>query len=473
MSSIRRPAAVAGVFYPAGASALRAEIGRFLSAVAPLARDDEPGAPKLLVVPHAGYVYSGPVAAHAYALLEPWRDRIARVVLLGPAHRVAVRGLAAPTVAAFDTPLGAVPLDRAAIDALAGMPQVTASDVAHAQEHSLEVQLPFLQRVLGRFTLVPLAVGHASASEVAEVLERLWGGDETVVVISTDLSHHLPHAQARAVDAATVERILALDPTIDHDRACGATPLNGALRVARARGLKPGLLDLRNSGDTAGDRSRVVGYGAIAFRDEARDRLPAAGAEREIEGVAAGDASPGPALLTRARNAIAGALGLAQVSEPRHPSLAQPGATFVTLRRDGLLRGCIGRLEAGDHSLEEDVRRNARRAAFEDPRFAPLRANEWDGLSIEVSLLGAMEPLPVDSESDARRLLRPREDGVVLDWCGRRATFLPQVWEQIADAGGFLAALKEKAGLPAGFWHADIKLARYRVAKYVDDEVSA
>lgn len=473
MAPTSRPAAVAGMFYPAAAGALRAEIARWLTDASAGAGEPDQAAPKLLVVPHAGYAYSGPVAAHAYALLEPWRERIARVVLLGPAHRVAVRGLAAPTVATFETPLGMVALDRAAIDALADLPQVTSSDVAHAQEHSLEVQLPFLQQVLGRFAVVPLAVGQASASEVAEVLDRLWGGDETVVVISTDLSHYLPHAQARAADAATVDRILALDPSIDHDQACGATPLNGALRVAQARGLTPRLLDLRNSGDTAGDRSRVVGYGAIAFRDEAGDRLRHAGAGGEIDDVADADASPGPALLARARNAIAGALGLARVREPRHPSLAQPGATFVTLRRDGLLRGCIGRLEAGDHSLEEDVRRNARRAAFEDPRFAPLGAHEWSGLSIEVSLLGALEPLAVESESDARRLLRPREDGVVLDWRGRRATFLPQVWEQISDAGDFLAALKEKAGVPAGFWHAGMSLSRYRVARYVDDGVSA
>ncbi len=178
----------------------------------------------------------------------------------------------------------------------------------------------------------------------------------------------------------------------------------------------------------------------------------------------------GHALLSRARNAIAGALGLPQRVEPSHPSLARPGATFVTLHRDGQLRGCIGRLEAGEHSLDEDVRRNARRAAFEDPRFAPLVAAEWEGLSVSVSLLGALERIPARTEDEALRLLRPREDGVVLDWRGRRATFLPQVWGQMADAGEFLAALRCKAGLPAGFWHADVTLSRYRVFEFGDGE---
>lgn len=262
MQADRRPAAVAGMFYPGDRTALRHALQSYLSE-APATAGNAP--PKMLVVPHAGYVYSGQVAAQGYALLAGARGKIERVVLIGPTHRVPVRGLAAPTAAAFETPLGTVPVDRAAIDALADLPQVRASDAVHAQEHALEVQLPFLQAVLGRFSLVPLAVGHASPAEVAEVLERLWGGDETLVIVSTDLSHYLPYAAARAADAATLERILALDPSIDHDGACGATPLNGALQIAKAHGLRPRLLDARNSGDTAGDRSRVVGYTSIAF----------------------------------------------------------------------------------------------------------------------------------------------------------------------------------------------------------------
>lgn len=264
-----RPSAVAGLFYPARDEELRRQVTALLAG-AGTAGADPRAAPKLLVVPHAGYVYSGAVAARAYALLGPWRGRIERVVLLGPAHRVAFGGLAAPSADAFETPLGAVPIDRAAIDRLRSLPQVVVSDRVHAQEHSLEVQLPFLQAVLGGLSLVPLAVGDAAVADVAKVLDRLWGGPETLVVISTDLSHYHGYDEARRIDAATAQKILALDAVLDHEQACGATPLNGALTVARRRGLRPRLLDLRNSGDTAGDRSRVVGYCALAF-DEADD----------------------------------------------------------------------------------------------------------------------------------------------------------------------------------------------------------
>lgn len=245
--SPHRPAAVAGRFYPAAPARLQDMICTLLAEAGPPAPPAR-HPPKVLVVPHAGYVYSGPVAAHAYALLAPWRDTVQRVVLLGPTHRVPVRGLAVPEAAAFfDTPLGPVPVDREALAALAGLPQVVASDAVHAEEHALEVQLPFVQTVLGRFTLVPLAVGRAAPGEVAEVLECLWGGDETLIVISTDLSHYLSHAQARRVDADTIARVLRLDAAaLNHEEACGATPLAAALQAARRHGLRPRLLDLRN-----------------------------------------------------------------------------------------------------------------------------------------------------------------------------------------------------------------------------------
>jgi AmmeMemoRadiSam system protein B/AmmeMemoRadiSam system protein A len=445
------------MFYPAAADTLAAEVERLVAAAAPteLAR-----APKLLVAPHAGYIYSGPIAAQAYALLARWRAQVRRVVLLGPAHRLAIRGLALPSVSAFETPLGRVELDRAALSQLRGLAQVSVNDAVHAKEHSLEVQLPFLQRVLDEFTLVPLVVGAASIKQVAEVLERLWGGDETLVVISTDLSHYLPYAEARATDRMTVERILQLDPELDHDQACGATPLGGALLAARAHGLVPRLLDLRNSGDTAGDRSRVVGYGAFAFApggDSAGDRD-----EVGVED----DAGLGAALLSRARNAIAQALDLPAQDEPHHPVLRCLGATFVTLRRAGELRGCVGTLSA-QRQLADDVRRHALAAAFRDPRFDPLRVEEFAQLEIEVSLLDAARPLAAGSEAEVHAALRPGVDGVLLEWRGRSATFLPQVWEQLPQPREFMAALKHKAGLPADFWAEDLKLSRYRVRKFV------
>jgi hypothetical protein len=258
-----RPAAVAGLFYPAAAVPLTAQIDAMLAQArkALAARAHDP-VPKALIIPHAGYVYSGPVAASAYVRLEPARGRIDRVVLLGPAHRVHLRGLALPGSAAFATPLGPVEVDR---DAAALIPWVTEHAQAHAGEHSLEVHLPFLLRVLGRFKVVPLVVGAASSHEVANAIEALWGDERTVVVVSSDLSHYLPYAIGHREDEATAARIVELSSDIDHEHACGATPVNGLLEVARRKGLACELLDLRSSGDTAGPRDEVVGYGAFAF----------------------------------------------------------------------------------------------------------------------------------------------------------------------------------------------------------------
>lgn len=257
-----RPPAVAGLFYPADAEELRTLVNDLLRHAPET--DAEP--PKAVIAPHAGYVYSGPVAATAYARLRPLREQITRVALLGPAHRVAFRGLAASSADAFRTPLGDIPLDTAAVAMLAQLPQVRVLDDAHALEHSLEVQLPFLQTVLGPFTLIPLVVGDAGYAEVTEVLDLLWGGPETLIVISSDLSHYHDYATAQRLDRATSAAIEALAPErIDYDDACGRTPVGGLLQAARARGLHAQTVDLRNSGDTAGPRNQVVGYGAYAI----------------------------------------------------------------------------------------------------------------------------------------------------------------------------------------------------------------
>lgn len=257
-----RPPAVAGMFYPADADALARDIQAYMAG-APTAKAE---APKALIVPHAGHIYSGAIAASAYARLMPARDRIRRVVMLGPAHRVRVSGLAAPSVDLFETPLGSVAIDRIAIAELVDLPQVRIDDVAHAGEHCLEVQLPFLQLLLQNFSLVPLVVGAASAEQVSEVIERLWGGPETIVIISSDLSHYHDYRTAQRLDRATSNAIEALDPErIDYDDACGRNPIQGLLLCAQRHGLRATTIDLRNSGDTAGPSDRVVGYGAYVF----------------------------------------------------------------------------------------------------------------------------------------------------------------------------------------------------------------
>jgi hypothetical protein len=257
-----RPPAVAGSFYPGDAAQLAEAVHGYL-AEAP--KTDGP-APKAAIVPHAGYIYSGPVAASAYARLAALRGTVRRAVLIGPAHYVPIRGLAASGASAFRTPLGEVPVDRAAIDGLRDLPQVVVRDDAHEPEHSLEVQLPFLQTVLEDFAIVPLVVGAATYDEVRAVLERLWGGPETLILISSDLSHYHDYARARRLDADTAAAILALDAdAIGEERACGRIAIGGLLKLAQAKGLTPTSVDLRNSGDTAGPRSHVVGYGSFLF----------------------------------------------------------------------------------------------------------------------------------------------------------------------------------------------------------------
>ncbi len=457
---IRRPA-VAGTFYPGDSESLSRELTEMIEQAGEAA--PAPAFPKMVIVPHAGYIYSGPVAANAYERLRPARGIATRVVLLGPAHRVPVRGLALPGTAAFDTPLGRIPVDAEAAAMIRDLPQVVESAQAHSLEHSLEVQLPFLQRVLGDFALLPLVVGEATAEEVAQVLERLWGGAETVIVISSDLSHYLPYDDARRIDGITAKSILGFDTCISHEQACGATPVAGALIVAKKRGLTPQLLDLRNSGDTAGGKAQVVGYASFAFS----------------EGDSQFGTEHGRALLRLARASIGATLGCNP--EPNIPDalwLRIARASFVTLKKDGDLRGCMGSLEAS-RPLGEDVIANARAAAFQDPRFPPLARPEFEAqgsesMDIEVSLLSTPRRILFEDHDDLIRQLRPGEDGIILEHgegiAGRRATFLPQVWEGLPDPEQFLAHLKQKAEIPANVRTARCKVLRYRALKWSEAE---
>jgi len=452
-----RPPAVASLFYPGDARTLAEEVSSYLDQTeeAPLA----PGFPKAVIVPHAGFIYSGPVAASAYDRLRPARGIVRRVVILGPCHRVPVRGLALPRASAFDTPLGRIPLDEEAIASIRGLPQVVESAATHAEEHALEVQLPFLQRVLGEFSLVPLVVGDAAPEKVADVLERIWGRTETLIVISSDLSHYHSYEAAREIDDATVQAILGFDAAICHEQACGATPVAGMLIAAKRKGLAPKLLDCRNSGDTAGDKNRVVGYASFALASE----NPRYGEDH------------GRKLVQIARRSISAAL--AARGEPGAPAVDEPWlresrASFVTLMQGEELRGCVGALEA-QRPLAQDVAENARAAAFEDARFKPLTPEEFGDIDIEVSLLSTPKQLPFESHAELIARLRPGVDGIILEYSGegKRATFLPQVWEGLPDPEQFIAHLKRKAGIAADTDIRRCRVKRYTVLKWREAEL--
>ena len=265
-----RPPAVAGLFYPGESSQLRNCVSEYLAQAPapPPVSSGEP--PKALIVPHAGYIYSGGIAAAAYSQVAQRREFIRRVIIIGPSHRVYLQGMAVPATEAFRTPLGVVPIDRELKARLLVHAQVVEADEPHAHEHSLEVQLPFLQVLLDDFTLLPLALGSASAPAVASALAEVWGGEETLVLVSSDLSHYLPYDAARELDSETIGCILRFDPHLSGEQACGCTGINGLSYLARQRGLSIAEIARCNSGDTAGDRHRVVGYGAFRLHEPGR-----------------------------------------------------------------------------------------------------------------------------------------------------------------------------------------------------------
>ena len=468
MTQVRSPA-VAGMFYPERARELQAILSDVLFDAA--SRAEAGPAPKAIIAPHAGYIYSGPIAASAYARLQPIAEAVHRVVLIGPSHRVPLRGLAVPSVDAFATPLGRVELDRAAIADVRELPQVREWDAPHAEEHSLEVHLPFLQAIFPRFSLIPLVAGDASPEEVAQVLERLWGGRETLIVISSDLSHYLDYAAARELDSVTCRAIETLDAgAIGYDQACGRVPIVGLLTLARRKRLSVTTLDLRSSGDTTGDRRRVVGYGAWMFAEPA----VAGRARREGEEQAQGSDFAaetrrmldrhGATLLHVAASSIEHGLRHARplpVTAGDYPEdLRSVGASFVTLSDAGRLRGCVGSPEA-HRPLVEDVAMNGFAAAFRDGRFRALVADERYSLSLSISVLSPPQPLWFADEAELVGQLRPGRDGLIIASDGRRALFLPKVWDSLGEAHEFLGHLKEKAGLVRAHWGSDFRAWRF------------
>lgn len=449
MTTVREPA-VAGTFYPNDAATLSAMISTYIEG------DTGLDCPKAIIAPHAGYVYSGAVAGGVYRKLGSAHDRIKRVVLLGPSHRVAFQGMAVPSSTFFRTPLGDVPIDSESIQQIVGSASVGFLDEAHNQEHSLEVHLPFLQHVLDDFTLVPIVVGDASKEAVASVLGKLWGGDETLIVISSDLSHFEAYDRANSIDANTTRKIMNLDATLRGDEACGCRPVNGLLHYIKTHGLNIETVDVKNSGDTAGNKERVVGYGAWQVKEASTQNTDTwTLADKQI-------------LLQLARDAIRSPLEGEKnfnIDLDRFPKqLKKQRATFVTLNIAGKLRGCIGSLQA-HRPLVLDVAHNAQAAAFQDPRFNNLSHAEYQQVEIHISILSQPSPLPVSSLQELAAKLRPGTDGLIIKEGKSQATYLPSVWEQLSDPVQFITELRRKAGLDPQGWQ-DTEVLTYTTEEF-------
>ncbi|WP_291084182.1 AmmeMemoRadiSam system protein B [Dietzia sp. UBA5065] len=474
-----RPPAVAGSFYPGAADALRREVERLLADPAPAGAttgvstagaattgDGPPPPdpripPRALVLPHAGYEFSGPVAAAGYRLVADAvrSGAVRRIVVVGPAHRVAVDGVADAGVGAFATPLGEVevPADllatlrRRLADTHPGL--LVTSPAVHAREHSVEVHLPFLRVVAPGVPVLPLVAGHVEPEGMAALVAAILAEDGVLLIVSSDLSHFLSESEARRVDADTLSRVTGAGSLLPPRRACGAVPWNGLMLDAAARGLRATVLAHSTSARSPrGDPARVVGYPAVRY-DPIGPTLPAYARAVLAHHLGAGrdpGLSPGwPALLG-------------------HPWLRRDGASFVTLTTAGRLRGCVGTIEPY-RGLGADVAGNALAAATRDHRFEPVTPGELPDLHVEVSVLSATEPVAADGLEAATRALRPGVDGVVLSGRGRSGVFLPQMWDPLPEATDFMAALRRKAGLDHLDWDDSWSLRRFVVDKWGED----
>ncbi len=448
-----RSSAVAGTFYPSDRHELIMSIDTLLDT-----QKSEEVCPKVIIAPHAGYIYSGAVAAKVYSRLKNRKHEITKVVLLGPSHKVGFKGIAASSADKFSTPLGEITLSVESIKFLVAMSDVSFLDQAHIQEHSLEVHLPFLQRVLNDFELIPLVVGDSSKEDVAFVLEHLWGGDETLIVISSDLSHYHEYTEAQRLDSVTSEKIVSLQDNIIGSEACGCKPLNGLLCLANRHGMKVEKIDLRNSGDTAGSKDRVVGYGSFVIN-----------AGQLVKKDHDYSLANRQSMLQVARDAIMQTLiGNKDIKinlKLFPPQLLEMKGTFVTLSIDGKLRGCIGSLSP-QRPLILDVIHNAQAAAFQDPRFAALTLNEFQNVEIHISILTAARNMQVSSKEELLTQLRPGSDGIILKEEGKSATYLPSVWEKIPKAQDFIYELRRKAGLDPEGWDESTQIFRYETIEF-------
>lgn len=460
-----RDTAIAGLFYPADTYQLDKDLNGYLEHVS----SDFESRPQIMIVPHAGYRYSAQVAAHAYKKLEPFKDKINKVFLLGPSHQVMIKGAALSPDKAFRTPLGLVKVNKEISDQLAATQTFVYSKQAHLNEHSLEVQLPFLQKTLSDFSIIPIVYGDASPKDLAaELLPYIQ--DDSILIVSADLSHYLDYQTAVATDLQTADKISQAQE-INHHLSCGATAINTASIIAKHYGFVPKLLNMINSGDVSEDKSRVVGYGAWVYEKSAPQPQPQ-GLELEVLHLQNFARHHKQSLLKIVKQSILTAIEQGKRYHPKREdfdnALFNKGASFVTIKKNGRLRGCIGSVipnQSVAHSLSD----NAFSAALNDKRFSRLTSEELKNIDFTISLLTNFEPIIFDSYSDLLSKIEPKTDGLIIEDGERQGVFLPSVWQQIPNKDDFITELKIKAGISPTYWSQKIKIYRFRTVEITND----
>jgi len=459
-----RTTSVAGLFYPAETQQLSGAVDTYLSETGNPPHSQHP---YIIVVPHAGYQYSAQVAAHAYQRLIPFAKDIKRVILLGPSHFAPVNGAALSEADFFKTPLGLVKINKKLNEKLAQNPLFHYQKNAHAKEHSLEVQLPFLQKVLTKFTIVPVVYGDVEPEKLAEALSPFVNKENTLLVVSSDLSHYLDYETAQNLDEKTVEQVNQKQALEAH-QACGATGINTALLLAKKYNYQPRLLDKTNSGNTGGGKESVVGYASWIFDKKDDSRKILSPLEQETENLSDFAQHHGKELLLIAEKSLQTSVTEQKKFTPSRNDFANAlfdkGASFVTLKKNGTLRGCIGSLTP-KQAISFDVAANTYAAAMEDERFTPVVPEELPDIDISVSLLTGYEQIKYKNEDDLLSQLHAGIDGLVIRDGDRQGLFLPSVWQELPDKQDFLKNLKLKAGLSPTYWSNNIKAYRFRVVE--------
>lgn len=467
MEKYKEPA-VSGVFYSANPEVLSQELGKYLE----VGYDLNERKPKMLIVPHAGYKYSAQVAAKAYAELIKYGQHFDTVVVIGPSHYAYVKGAVLPTHDYFKTPLGNIPLDKQKIDALVQQPGFVKDNRPFVKEHSVEVQLPFLQKTLKNFKIVPVLYGQIEPQQLADALAMFLDDAKTLLIFSADLSHYYKADEAEVIDTHTARMIDLGNANLSKEMSCGAEGINAALILAKKMQMHARLLDITHSGNVSGDLSKVVGYGAWSFGEPTEPEKEKNKLEQEVENLKTFANIYGQDLLKIAAHSLRAAVNGERFSVSRkdYPDvLFDKGASFVTITKNGDLRGCIGSL-LPRQAIADDVAQNARKAALEDPRFKPIQPKEIPDLTISISFLSGYEKIEFNSEKELLEQIVQGTDGIVLRDGNRQGLFLPSVWSEVKDKKEFLEELKLKAGMSPGYWSDKIKAYRFRTVEIKRDE---